>query len=90
MHKSTTERLMEILLEHDPVRIYSPDHNNEDEYEPEARAIAAGLRDCTTRAQCLDLVYGTFVRYFGAGIAGDPDRYVPIAADVWAVGQRTV
>jgi len=90
MLKSTTERLMEILVEHDPVRIYSPDHTNEDEYEPEAKAIAAGLHGCATRAECLDLVYSTFVRFFGAGIAGDPDRYVPIAADVWAVCQRAI
>ena len=82
---SITERLTEILREHDPVGIYFPDWGNEDEYAPEANAIAEGLPRCGSGAQCLDLVYGTFVQFFGAGIAGNPDRYVAIAADVWAM-----
>jgi hypothetical protein len=82
---SLEERLAEILLKHDPIGIYFPEHANEDEYTPEAKDIAVRLPDCASERQCLALIYDSFVRLFGASIAGEPERYAGVAADVWAL-----
>jgi hypothetical protein len=87
MQKPTAERVAELLLKHDPMQLYFPEHGNVDEYSPEARDIAVRLHMCTSAAQCLDLLHSTFVRFFGADMAGERDRYVSAASDVWALRQ---
>ncbi len=63
----------DILLKHDPIKIYFPEYDNNDEYIPEARDIATHL--CTSQEKCLDLICAAFVRNFDVSIAGDRDRY---------------
>jgi hypothetical protein len=89
MSISISDRLAEILLRHDPISIYFPEYKNTDEYTPEARDIAQRLSTCTSQEDCLDLIYESFVRYFGSSVAGERDRYVPIATDVWRLRQSS-
>jgi hypothetical protein len=81
----TANMIAEVLLRHDPVNIHFPEYGNTDEYVPEANDIAEGLISCTSEAECLELVYSSFVRNFGQAIAGDRDRYGQIAAEIWAL-----
>jgi hypothetical protein len=82
-----SELVAKILLAHDPISIYFPEYKNNDEYAPEAHDIAQGLAGCTSRERCLDLVYDSFVRNFGSPIAGERNRYAPVAADIWTLRQ---
>jgi hypothetical protein len=84
---SLQERLAELFLRHDPISIYFPEHGNEEEYAPEAKAVAAQLHSCKTEDQCLELVHASFVDFFGAPIAGGREQYADVAAEVWALRQ---
>jgi hypothetical protein len=71
------------LIRHDPIGIYFPDLENDDEYDSEAENIAERLMDCDTELACLSLIHSVFVEYFDASIAGPLDRYQQVANDIW-------
>jgi len=71
MSISIADRVAEILPRHDPIGIYFPEHQNADQYEPEARHIAQSLSACPSQEDCVD------------SVAGERDRYVSIAAEAW-------
>lgn len=87
METSIEDRIAQILVKHDPIKIYFPEYNNRDEYVPEAQDIADGLSGCTSAEKCLELVYLTFIREFGLSVAGDRNRYTQIAEDIWVLRQ---
>jgi hypothetical protein len=85
MSVTLLDQVAEILLRHDPIKIYFPEYGNTDEYMPEARQIAARLASCESMDACLDVVYLVFVQYFGSSTAGERAHYAPIAKDLWTL-----
>ena len=89
MSAPIVDRVAEVLLRYDPIGIYFPEHENKDEYVPEATDIAERLGHCTSREECLELIYTSFLRNFGAAVAGSSDRYADIASEVWELRKST-
>ena len=74
-----------LLFRHDPAGINFDENTNE--YEPEAGTILPRLHNCHTVDDVARVVHEEFVRWFGAGIAGQPATYSKIGADIWSVWQ---
>jgi hypothetical protein len=79
--RDLVEEISQVLFASDPIGLDFED--NTAEYEPEARAIAAGLRRCVNAADVEKLVHGTFVAYFDDRIAGPAERYVGPSEAIW-------
>jgi len=75
-----------LLFRHDPVGIRS--RHNPDEYEPEVGTILPRLRACRSEADVCRVVHEEFVCWFDVGTAGPPERYAPIADEIWHLLQR--
>lgn len=76
------ELLTEILAKHDPMRLIkhgSPD----DEYAPEAEAIAAKVWIGCGQNYVTQLVYDVFVEYFAPLPVGSKHDYHEVAKDVY-------
>ena len=75
-----------ILFEADPVRINFGD--NTDEYDPEAGTIVPRLQTCADAEQVHAVVFEEFVRWFTAGVAGEPERFREVSARIWDAWRR--
>lgn len=72
-----------VLLDEDPIGIYSEQDKNTDEYDSEAERIAERLSTCKSPEDVQSLVWDVFVRYFGEEIAGSREEYCKIASRLW-------
>lgn len=75
-----------LLYRHDPIGINFEE--NTDEYDLEARTILPRLRRCHTLEDVHNAVYSEFVHWFDADIAGAPEHYMQIAAEIWQLWQE--
>lgn len=71
----------DILFKHDPIGINF--ETNTDEYDPEAGTVISRLPLANNEVDVLDILHQEFVVWFGVDTAGDRDRYVGIANDIW-------
>jgi len=53
-----------------------------DEYQPQARAIAAGIERCHSLQECQEIIWGTFVEHFGES-AGPMENFRDLAIEVY-------
>lgn len=74
------------MFERDPIGINF--NTNTDEYEPEAGTVIPRLKDCSSLNEVVDVLHEEFGRWFGAEEAGDRDRYVELAKDIWSLYQQ--
>lgn len=77
-----------LLLEEDPMSIYSEEDGNRDEYSHEAALIRDGLSSCQNEDGCLDLVWSVFEGAFGQ-LASDKAAYRSVAARIWREWQNS-
>ena len=75
-----------LFFRHDPVGINFEE--NADEYEPEVGTVLPRLQDCSSEADVCRVLHEEFVRWFGAGDAGPPARYEPIAVELWPAWRK--
>lgn len=83
MRRISKERLRAVLIKEDPAGIYFPDLNNVDEYDSEIDVILEKLPNCQSEEDIKNLVWTTFVRFFGKNTAGDLEMYKSIAHKLW-------
>jgi hypothetical protein len=76
-----------VLYRSDPIGI-SFENPNLDEYASEAGTILPRLKNCESADDVLRVVHEEFVRWFFADTAGSPERYKPIAAEIWQLWQQ--
>jgi hypothetical protein len=76
-----------LLFERDPIGINFD--TNTDEYRSEAETIVIRLPEAADVQDAARIVYEEFVRWFDPTIAGSPDKYGPIAAEVWTLWTRS-
>jgi hypothetical protein len=76
-----------LLFRHDPIGI-AFENPHTDEYEPETRTILPRLRDCESAGDVLPVVHEEFVKWFDSSIAGPPEAYIQIAAEIWELLER--
>jgi hypothetical protein len=74
-----------LLYRHDPIGINF--EVNPDEYQPEAETILPRLSSCRSAEDVLHVVHHEFVRWFGTGTAGPPERYAEVASQLWQLWQ---
>lgn len=74
-------RLLELLAQVDPIGLVLDESS--DEYAPEVGTILPRLVHCACELDVLDVVYGEFVAWFGADVAGSRRRYALAAERVW-------
>ena len=72
-----------VIDRHDPMGLLAMDAPS-DEYEPLARAIVLGVRQCSTAEQWRDVVFEAFLRSFGDS-AGSKEHYSVMAEDIFHV-----
>jgi hypothetical protein len=72
-----------LLFRHDPIGINFED--NTDEYRAEAQTIVIRMPEASSVEDLRAIVHQEFVRWFDAQIAGPPERYSTIAAEIWAL-----
>jgi len=70
-----------LLFRHDPIGINFED--NTDEYRAEAQTITIRLPDATSADDVRRITHQEFVRWFDPQVAGPPERYTAIAAEIW-------
>jgi hypothetical protein len=70
-----------LLFRHDPIGINFED--NTDEYRAEAQTITIRLPHATCADDVRRISHEEFVRWFDPQIAGPPERYTAIAAEIW-------
>ena len=80
------ESVSEILFRHDPIGINF--ETNDDEYEPEVDTILPRLKNCSSVEDVLKVIHEEFTKWFDEEIAGEKDRYVEIANEIWILWQR--
>lgn len=76
-----------LLFRADPIGINFED--NTDEYSPGARTIVERLPSAQSEADVVRIVHEEFVRWFDASIAGNPERYRSVAAEIWQLWLKT-
>ena len=81
--EGTVAWLEELLFRHDPIGINFED--NTDEYRAEAETIALRRGEVRSLQDVQRVVHEEFVRWFDASTAGPPERYAPIAREVWSL-----
>ena len=78
------ERLVaEAIARHDPLGLHAlgaPPN----EYEPQARAVAAAIARCHSAEACLDLVWDVFGESFGES-AAPKERFARLANDIFEI-----
>lgn len=84
--------LRDLFARHDPLGWIAVGAPN-DEYEEQADMVLPRLlilrgTDALAEAEVLRIVHEEFVKWFGAATAGPVERYVPIAAAVFAGSER--
>lgn len=79
--EATVQWLEALLFRHDPIGI-DFEHNT-DEYRAEAETIALRRDESTSVEDTQRVVHDEFVRWFGDGTAGPPERYAAIAGEIW-------
>ena len=65
---------------HDPINLQAPSQ----EYDMEARAIAAKINDCKSVDEVQDLIHRVFIEYFDLNTAGDKQKYRRIAEEIYS------
>ncbi len=80
--------LREVLLRHDPIRIFLA--ANFDEYDLEVSKILPKLRDVKTAAELRTVIHRVFISCFSEKIAGPEKDYEKIAVDAWEKLQELV
>ena len=74
------DRVASLLYEVDPIGINLG--NNPDEYEPEVRTILPRLTHSCTVQDVEKIIYEEFCQWFGDGVVGSRENYLPIAEKV--------
>jgi hypothetical protein len=72
-----------IILQEDPIALYSDEDGNTDEYDSEAERIAQALPSCQTYDECLDMIWDVFKEMFGPREAESRERYTNLAHAIW-------
>jgi hypothetical protein len=72
-----------IILQEDPIALYSDEDSNTDEYDSEAECIAKALPSCRTYDECLDMIWDVFKEMFGPREAESLERYTKLAHAIW-------
>jgi hypothetical protein len=72
-----------IILQEDPIALYSDEDGNTDEYDSEAERIAKVLPCCQTYDECLDMIWDVFKEMFGPREAELREHYTKLAHAIW-------
>ena len=76
----------DLLFRTDPIGINFGD--NTGEYSSEARTILERLPSAHSEEDGVRNVHEEFVRWFDESIAGNPERYLSVAAETWQLLQQ--
>ncbi len=71
------------MFKHDPIEINF--ETNTDEYDPEAGTVISRLPTANNEDEALDIIHQEFVVWFGEDTAGNRNRYVGLANEIWAL-----
>lgn len=82
-NRELIEVLAALIFQHDPLSLRHGADVPADEYEPEARAIAARLLHCADQNACRNLVWNVFREQFGDETIGPPAAFAALASDIW-------
>jgi hypothetical protein len=72
-----------VMFKIDPIGINY--QTNTDEYDFEAGAVIARLKDCATADDVATVLQEVFTESFDAQMAGDRSRYAGMAREIWAL-----
>jgi hypothetical protein len=75
------EPIAEILIKYDPIGVYT--EGNKDEYDSEAKIIIGRVNEGLSINEIRDIVHSEFIESFDENIAGEPDKYIAIAEDIY-------
>lgn len=56
-----------------------------EDYSPVVSSVLARLKPVVSVQEISNVVYEEFLRWFGAGITGPRDKYIPIAEKIWVL-----
>lgn len=73
----------DLMFKHDPIEINF--ETNTDEYDPEAGTVISRLPTANNEDDVLDIIHQEFVVWFGEDTAGNRNRYVGLASEIWAL-----
>jgi len=76
-----------LLFRADPIGINFVDST--DEFSPEALTILERLPSLCSESDVVRIVHEEFVRWFDEPIAGSPERYRAVAAEIWQLWRKT-
>jgi hypothetical protein len=82
-HKRLANFTEELLIKHDPVKLYDEETDNRDEYAPEAEDIIKVLPRCRTLDELRHAIWEIFRNSFSERTAGAELKYHEIAEDLW-------
>jgi len=80
--KSIIEVVRKEINQEDPIRLISTGAPN-DEYDPEVKEIVKKISKAGSVEKLQNLVYKTFVEFFGAEIAGPRYKYKKLASNIF-------
>ena len=92
-HRAEVKRLYGKLFDEVTAVLFEADllginfGDNTDEYDPEAGTIIPRLGECESAGDVRRITYEEFVRWFGAGTAGQPQQYDKVAERLWRIWQ---
>lgn len=72
----------ELLALYDPLGLIALGAPS-DEYDPEAKTIMVQLDDAESVEDLHNIIYTEFVRWFDKSIAGEKEKYHPIAIEIF-------
>jgi hypothetical protein len=87
MNKSILKnKIREILIKEDPIKIFFIEDNNTDEYNGEVKLILEYLPKINTEQELLEMVYQVFKTRFGnIEATKDIQRYEQLSKDIWQI-----
>jgi len=71
----------DLMFKHDPIEINF--ETNTDEYDPEAGTVISRLPAAKNEVDVLDIIHQEFIVWFGEDTAGNRNRYVGLASEIW-------
>ena len=83
------DEVSRVLARRDPLGLISI-RALVDEYNPEARTIAARMREAMSVEEMRRIIPEKFVSWFSEEIAGPEARYDAVARDLWARFSRDI
>ena len=77
------DRISSVLFAADPMDINYK--SNTDEYDMEAKSILSVLKETASVGDVQTVIHETFCRWFDAEAAGQRERYLSVASEIWSL-----